>query len=154
MTAVELTPDDLVPFADIDGAKAQAMIDDALALAARVAPCITDDDFAYPDAAKAILRGAVLRWNEAGTGALSNEVAGPFGGTVDNRQPRRSLFWPSEIEELQAMCRGEETSGAFSVDTAPCLTIHSPVCALYFGATYCSCAADIAGFPLYEDVEP
>jgi hypothetical protein len=61
-------------------------------------------------------------------------------------------FWPSEIEQLQDICK-QETTGAFSVDTA-CGTFHSPVCALYFGAAYCSCMADIAGFPLYEDVEP
>lgn len=41
-------------------------------------------------------------------------------------------------------------SGAFSIRPSGCDTIHQPWCALAFGATYCSCAADIAGFPLYE----
>jgi len=115
-----ITVDDLTPFAQIDAAKAQAMIDDALALAARVAPCITDPAFAYPDAAKAILRGAILRWNEAGTGALQAQQAGPFGQTVDTRQQRRGMFWPSEITELAKLCADSAASGrAYEVDTAP-----------------------------------
>ena len=120
MAAVELTPDDLTAFASIDEAKAQAMIDDALALAALVAPCIILEDFAYAAAAKAILRGAILRWHEAGSGALQAQQAGPFGQTLDTRQQRRGMFWPSEIESLQQLCLdGNPSGGAFEVDTMP-----------------------------------
>lgn len=120
MPAVTLTPADLAPFATIDTAKAQAMIDDALALAARVAPCITSADFEYDAAAKAILRGAILRWNDAGNGALSQQGAGPFQMTVDTRQPRRGMFWPSEIQQLQELCRDGDPQGqAFTIDTTP-----------------------------------
>lgn len=44
-------------------------------------------------------------------------------------------------------------SGAFSVTPARSTTgTHSPICALYFGATYCSCGADLTNYayPLYE----
>jgi len=41
--------------------------------------------------------------------------------------------------------------GAFSVDTVGADSIHQPWCALAFGALYCSCGADLAGFPLWED---
>lgn len=151
MTAVEIEPSDLEPFADIDPVKAQAMIDDALALAARVAPCITDDEFAYPEAAKAIIRGAILRWNDAGSGAVTQQGAGPFQQTVDTRQTRRSMFWPSEITDLQQLCSETQEAKAFSVDTAPSLVgVHAPWCSLMFNATYCSCGVDIAGVPLYE----
>src|SRR5690625_6417537 len=96
------------------------MIDDAMALAVVAAPCIHDDDFAYPDAARAIIRGAILRWNEAGTGALSSEQVqtGPYGHTttMDTRQQRRAMFWPSEITDLQKLC-ADAGSGAFTVDT-------------------------------------
>jgi hypothetical protein len=120
VAAVTLTPADLAPFATIGAAKAQAMIDDAMALAARVAPCITDSTFAYDAAAKAILRGAILRWNESGTGAVSQQSAGPYQMSVDTRQQRRSMFWPSEIEQLQELCRdGDPTPQAFSIDTTP-----------------------------------
>lgn len=154
MPAVSLTPADLAPFANIPQAKAQAMIDDAIALAARIAPCILDDDFRYAAAAKAILREAILRRNEAGAGAITQQGAGPFQMTVDTRQPRRALFRPDEISQLQALCQSN-SGKAFSVDTAPgCATAHSPICSLVFGAAYCSCGADIAGQPLYEQVEP
>lgn len=104
MAAVTLAPADLAPFATIDATKAQAMIDDALAMAATWAPCILESTFTKEAAAKAILRGAILRWNEAGTGALQQQSVGPFGMQVDTRQQRRGMFWPSEIQQLQALC--------------------------------------------------
>jgi hypothetical protein len=153
VTAVVFVPADLEPFATIEAAKAQAMIDDALALAARIAPCINDEDFLYPAAALAILRSAVLRWNDSGSGAYQSLQVGQVAQSFDNRTPHKSLFWPSEIEALQELCHGEESlSGAFDVDTVACGVIaHSEVCALYFGADYCSCGAVLTqGFPLYE----
>lgn len=140
MAAVTITIDDLTPFAPgLDPVKAQAMIDDALALAARVAPCIKDEDFQYPDAAKAVLRGAILRWNDSGNGAVSQQSAGPYSQTIDTRTTRRSMFWPSEITELQALCQETQEAKAYSVDTAPSFTsLHPPFCSVYFGGT-CSC---------------
>lgn len=120
MAAVTLVPADLAPFATIDSVKAQAMIDDALALASRVAPCINDADFAYPDAARAIIRGAILRWNDAGSGAAQSVQSGPFATTVDTRTQRRGMFWPSEIADLAGLCEDSANSGkAFEIDTAP-----------------------------------
>lgn len=150
MTAVTLTPDDLTPFAEVDEYKAEAMIADALAMAAVVAPCILDEDFAYAAAAKAILRGAILRWHEAGTGAFVQQGAGPFQVTMDSRQQRRGMFYPSEITQLQDLCRESGTGQAFTIDTIGTQSIHADICALNFGAVYCSCGAWIAGFPLYE----
>lgn len=120
MAAVTLTPADLDPFADIAYDKATAMIDDALALAARVAPCITEATFEHEAAARAILRGAILRWHEAGSGAFQQQTAGPFGIGIDTRQQRRGMFWPSEITQLQDLCRDADLQGqAFTVDTTP-----------------------------------
>jgi hypothetical protein len=123
---VSLDTDDLAPFATIDADKAQAMIDDTLARAARVAPCILDADLSEANAAaaKAILRDVVLRKNDAGTGAMQSQTAGPFGVSLDTRQPVRTLFWPSDISELQSICADhngdvDNTSGAFEIDTAP-----------------------------------
>lgn len=119
MTAVTLTPDDLAPFATIDQDKALAMIEDALALASRVAPCIRDEDFEYADAARAIIRGAVLRWHDAGSGAAVQQTAGPFSQTFDNRQTRRGMFWPTEINDLAALCADSSSGKAFEVDLMP-----------------------------------
>ena len=112
-----LAVDDLAPFATIDAAKADAMIEDAEAMALLAAPCIAADGFAYGSAVKAILRGAVLRWNEAGTGALQAQNAGPFGQTLDTRQERRGMFWPSEIVALQSLCANNQ-GGVYSVSLA------------------------------------
>lgn len=162
-------PSDLAPFADIDAVKAAAMIEDAEAMAVLTAPCLpglltapdgeTDEARTVREAKiaalRAILRGALLRWNEAGTGALSSrqETAGPFGQTVsmDTRQTRKAMFWPSEIEQLQGLCASGEKGTAFSIDTVPSAPAHHlPWCSLTFGATYCSCGTDIAGRPIHE----
>jgi hypothetical protein len=137
------------------------MVDGANANASRVAPCLawdgsdpakpapTDDQEAE---ARLILIGAVKRWAEAGAGALSQQTAGPFGMTVDTRQRTGFNLWPSEIERLQDICRTTGPVGrtAFSIDTAPTSGGHAPWCSINFGATYCSCGYDIAGFPIYE----
>lgn len=133
------------------------MVAGANARAARVAPCLVATDPA-PTAdqvaeAQLILIGAVKRWTEAGSGAIQQQAAGPFSMMTDTRQRTGYNLWPSEISQLQAIC-ASGTGPAFSVDTAPTGSIHSPICSLYFGGASCSCGADIAGFALYEDVEP
>lgn len=156
MGAVTLTNDDLAPFAAIDDDKADAMIVDTLARAAAIAPCIVDEDFENDAAAKAIIRGAILRWHDAGSGGVVQETdtTGPFTTSKTFEKggsERRGLFWPSEIAELQKLCASSGSQGAFAIDTVACITdIHSAACALRFGATYCSCGADLAGFPIYE----
>lgn len=155
MPAVSLTPEDLAPFAEIPEAKALVMIEDAVALAERVAPCISSDDFAFATAAKAVLRAAILRWNESGTGAVQTERLDDYSYTTDTRYPaRRGMFWPSEIEQLQELCRTSGPAGAFSVDTVGQLgAAHADICALNFGAVYCSCGAVLTqNLPLYENL--
>ena len=122
-----LTPADLAPFADIDEAKASAMIEDVEARAAQAAPCITETGFLADEprvaAVRSILRQAVLRWNDAGTGVFTQLGAGPYQASTDNRQERKPLLWPSEVTDLRDICSaysGADTSGkAFEVDTMP-----------------------------------
>jgi hypothetical protein len=154
--AVTLTTADLAPFATIDDAKAQAMIDTALARAARVAPCVRDETLSddNAEAVKGILRDAVLRWHESGSGAVTQQSAGPFQQTIDNRQQRRGLFWPSDIEELQAVCRdhlGDGPTGAFAVDTVGTSIVHADWCSINFGANYCDCGAVLAGYAIFGE---
>jgi len=116
-----LEADDLASFATIDPDKAEQMVADAIAQATLAAPCLADVDNLTDlqvAQAKAILRSAVWRWEEAGSGAVSQETVGPFGISVDTRQPRRGMFWPSEIAALQKICKTDRDGGAFSVDTA------------------------------------
>lgn len=154
-----ITPEDIAPFADIEAAMLAAMIADVTAMAVLVAPCLKDEAELSEEqraAAKAVLRGAVLRWNDSGAGAFQSQTAGPFTVQMDTRQQRRGAFWPSEIEQLQGICSDGTTGGAFAVDTAPGFAgiRHAPTCSIYFSSTWgCSCGADIAGYPIY-DPEP
>lgn len=115
----------------------------------RIAP--TPDQLAE---AKLILVGAVRRWAETGSGAFQSQTAGPFGVTVDTRQRTGYNLWPSEIEQLQAVCSDgtDGSSKAFSITPDGSSSSHMPWCSLAFGATYCSCGADLTGYeyPLYE----
>lgn len=152
-----LDAEDLTPFAEIDETKAEAMIADAEALALTVAPCLGDPEVVLSEtqtaAVKAVLRGSVLRWNDSGSGAFQAQTAGPFSVQLDNRQQRRSLFWPSEIESLQGICSAVSggTGGAFSVDTVSAGQLnHSETCSAVLGALYCDCGAVLTGgWPLF-----
>lgn len=147
--------------ADLQSAElVDVMIAGANAKALRVAPClgwdgsVTDQPAPSEEQlaeAKLVLIGAVKRWADAGSGALQSQTAGPFAQTLDTRQRTGYHLWPSEITDLQGICSGGPAGRqAFSIDTAPSYVSHMPWCSLVLGATYCSCGADIAGYPIYE----
>lgn len=152
-----LTPADLEPFATIPEAKAAAMIADAMAMAGRAAPCLVDHTAELSDAqvsaVKAILRRAILRWHDVGSGAVTQIGAGPFQQSVDtSKSASKSLFWPSEITDLQAICRdldeGDDTAKqVFTVQTGRRAggQIHSPWCNVAWGG-FCSCGSYLNNF--------
>lgn len=155
----EIIATDDLPAALRSAELVNVMVAGANARAARVAPCLASTDPAPTDdqlaEARLVLIGAVQRWAETGSGALAQQAAGPFSMSVDTRQRGGFNLWPSEISQLQDICSSGIKASAFSVDTAPSLCgSHSPICSLAFGASYCSCGADIAGVAIYEDVEP
>lgn len=135
-------------------AMADMWVNGANARASRVAPCLTATDPAPAegqlDEARLILIGAVIRWSQAGTGAFQSETIGPLGYTVDTRQRGGFNLWPSEITQLQDICKNGSESKAYSVDTVSCGGYHSPICSVYFGGSSCSCGAYLAGQPIYE----
>lgn len=150
-----LTVDDLPAsiVASVRQDELQIMVAGANAKALRVAPCLADGTATARAEALLVLFGAIKRWAEAGSGAVQTEQAGPFSQTIDTRRRTGYNLWPSEIENLQSLCADGSTGKAFAVDTAPTsASAHLPWCALAFGATYCSCGADLAGdaYPLYE----
>ncbi|UQE73844.1 hypothetical protein MYK68_14005 [Gordonia sp. PP30] len=156
MPVVTLTADDITPFVEIETTKLAAMIEDVVAMAVSVAPCIADDAFAHDKAARAILRGAVLRWHAADSGAITQQAAGPFSQTIDSTTRKSGLLWPSEIAALQDLCRNA-TGGdgsAFAVDTlaAPVSVAHADICSIWLApAAGCSCGAWLAqGSALWE----
>ncbi len=155
MPPVNVTVESLQLFApEIQEEKAGQMIADAVAMAAAVAPCITEDGFEFAGAAEAIIRGAILRWNDSGSGAVTQVSAGPFSQSIDTRSGRKSLFWPSELNELQRLCAAGSGS-AFSIDTTPpgqFRVLHSEMCSARFGGNFCDCGAVLntaSGGPLW-----
>lgn len=142
----------------------RTMVAGANAKASRVAPCLTwnDEDVDHPAPsanqlaeAKLVLLGAIARWVEAGSGALSAQTAGPFGVTIDTRQKSSGYnLWPSEIEGLQDICSAgtDSSSGAFSIRPSGGCSSHMPWCSYVLGALYCSCGADLTNYeyPLFE----
>lgn len=148
ITSADL-PDDVAA-----NAMAATWVNGANARASRVAPCLASADPAPTEdqlaEAKLILIGAVTRWAQAGSGALQSQTAGPFGVTFDTRQRGGFNLWPSEITQLQDICKNGSESKAYAVDTVGSSGCHSPICNLYFGGSSCSCGADIAGQPIYD----
>lgn len=156
-----LQPSDLpAGTGDSIGLTKEQMIDDAESLAYLSAPCLVDlaavpvdertpEQVRQVKATQAILRGAIMRWSDAGSGGATTVSAGTLSETVD-QNARKGMFWPSEITSLQKVCSPTTGGGAFSVDTVGSGSIHADVCNLNFGAQWCSCGADLAGFPLYE----
>lgn len=144
-----LTPEDLDPFADIPLDTAQEMIADATAYAVMVAPCLANEDELSPQqtaAVKAVLRGAILRWHDAGSGVVSQETLGAFNQSFDTTSRRSGMFWPSEEQQLKGLCAAK-SGGAFEIDTwgTRGQPRHAETCSTVFGADFCDCGADLTG---------
>jgi len=120
MALIEVS-DILAVMPGADEARVDAFLDDALALAYTVAPCLADVDLdpAKAAAAKAVLRQTIMRWIDRGSGVNTQQIAGPFQVSVD--QSHGGLFWPSEIQALQGICATGSPVGqkAFAVDMTP-----------------------------------
>ena len=91
----------------VDPSLLNAMVAGVNGQASRVAPCLAAADAAFGarDEARLILIGAVKRWAEAGSGAYQQQAAGPFSVTTYTRQRSGYALWPSEIVQLEALCR-------------------------------------------------
>lgn len=82
----------------------------------------------------------------------SSQVATTVDDTTVSRSYRDArgrVFIEDEWWTLLGL--SPRASGAFSFrPSGAWSSIHAPWCALAFGALYCSCGADIAGYPIYE----
>lgn len=54
------------------------------------------------------------------------------------------------LDEWWALLGLTNPSGAYTLDLAGTGNLHLPWCSLYFGAAYCSCGVDVAGYPIFE----
>ena len=155
MLVIITTPEDVAVDlgrdpAEIDGlerAQWQRWIDDAARLIGHRIGDITPDagDLDY------VIRQAVSAMVQAPAPGLDSESVQIDDGMLTQRftrTPRRVSILP-EWWAMLGVTTGK--GSAFSISMEPAsLTAHAATCSLYFGATYCSCGADIAGFPLFE----
>lgn len=54
------------------------------------------------------------------------------------------------LDEWWDLLAPETQGGAFVLNMVDTTSVHLPWCSSYFGADYCSCGVDIAGYPIYE----
>ena len=119
MTVVALIESNEIPTdlaAKVSPGTLAMMIDGASSAAYRAAPCLkgnpTDDQLAE---ARLIVLSAISRWLTDGSGMSGrSEGAGPFT-TSTTPPPQRSSgyrLWPSEISDLQAICKSGRGIGS------------------------------------------
>lgn len=81
----------------------------------------------------------------------STQVAVSVDDASTSRSYRSAKGRVTILDEWWNLLAPKKNSGAFSVIPTRSECRHLPWCSLNFGATYCSCGADIAGWPIYED---
>lgn len=121
-----ITYPDLQKFdATLDQAQADDMIATAWARAGQAAPCLKDAGDDTLDAedleiVKDVLRSAILRWVERGSGAVVSRSAGEYGETLARIDDSGNLFRPGEIRDLKQVCGNLRKRGrASTISTLP-----------------------------------
>lgn len=121
MVAEFVTPADVAVFnPGLGQERAAARIRSLTARAVAMAPCLagnalTDDQ---RELVRSVILDAVLRWADTGSGALTQQSAGPFQVSTDSRPgERRGAFLRSEVDDLTRVCDDITGSadGAFSI---------------------------------------
>lgn len=138
-----VTPQQIMVFDDeMEEGAAQEMIITVWARVLKVAPCLRVsqdepsplDDPVNLQIVKDVVRGAVLRWADRGSGALKFQSSGDFSQTLADVG---ALLRPNEIRELEEMC-GEFTrqqrAATISTATYNNEIVHAPWCSVNFAA--------------------
>lgn len=156
-----LTWEDLKVFEpDIPEDLANAMIATVWSRAQKLATCLTAvtpdpnplDDDVDRETVKDILRSAVLRWNDSGSGAVTSRTAGDYSENFAHSGG--GLFRPGEIADLRSLCGARAGQKASTILTSPSydpFVEHAAWCSVSFGGTFCDCGAELSfnGLPLW-----
>lgn len=141
---------------------ADAMITSVWARCTKVAPCLkemewseteSDEEYENTQLVKTIVRAAVLRWSDSGSGIVTQRIAGDYQETLSGVSGG-GLLRPDEIRDLQQLCATSSTQAAVTVPTwpdGPYVTQHAAWCDVSFGGLTCDCGADLSatGLPLW-----
>lgn len=136
---------DFVPGAD---RHAETQLEDASQFILDICPPAASAD---PRSRRRVVCAVVKRSMSAGELAGLESVqqgAGPYQGTYKPANPNGD-FYLTKAERTSLGDNGKQKAFGGSI-TGPGPAAHRPWCNLMFGATYCSCGADIAGVPIYE----
>ncbi len=126
-----LQPADFTALVELEPERLVILIEDAETFATMAAPPL-----AAPDAlteqqraqARTILRRAVVRESDSGTGAKVQEVAGPYSYSVDTRTAGRVSFLTDEEEDaLRGVVGLVKSTQAFNTDVTPAYTAWDPI---------------------------
>jgi hypothetical protein len=121
-----LRPDDVTPLVDIELARLAVLIEDAETFATMAAPPLADPLTLTEQQraqVKTILRRAVVRESDSGTGAKTQESAGVYSYTVDTRTARSVSFLTEEEQDaLRGMVGLGRSTTAFTIDLTPLST--------------------------------
>lgn len=83
----------------------------------------------------------------------ATQVSQTLGDASESKTYRTSKGRVVILDEWWNLLSPEDgQAGAFVIDTFGSASVHLPWCSVNFGADYCSCGADIAGYPIYENV--
>lgn len=104
---------------------------------------------AYPASVKIIGLTATARAYNNPQGVVS-ESMGAYSYTR-NQGERRTGVYLTDEEKAKVFTASGAEGGVFDIDTVSSTVSHADICAVNFGAIYCSCGAllSLAG-PLYE----
>ena len=94
-----------------------------------------------------MVRRAMLAPVDQAPAGQVQQTAGPFSKSVSFANPTGDLY----LTKAERQMLGGGGQRAFTVPMGgPSRAVHRPWCNLAFGASWCSCGADIAGVPIYE----
>lgn len=104
----------------------------------------------WPANVKAIGLTVTARAYNNPQGVVS-ESMGAYSYTRNQGERRTGVFLTDEERSAIAIAAGV-SSGAWAIDTLTTSVTHAEICAVNFGASYCSCGALLTLYgPLYED---
>ena len=120
-----LQPEDFTALVELDPERLVILIDDAETFATMptVAPALANPESLTTQQrtqVKTILRRAVVRESDSGTGAKVQEAAGPYSYTVDTSRANSVSFLTEEEEDALRVIVGlVKSNQAFNTDVTP-----------------------------------
>jgi hypothetical protein len=129
-------------------AHATVLLEDASQFILDVAPSAAN---VSESTRRRVVCAVVRRAMEAAAGDMGGmsqvqATTGPYSTSYTPTNPHGDFY----LTKTEKQSLGVGRQRAFSVQVGTTVTpIHAPTCSLNLGANYCSCGADIAGFPIY-----